>query len=157
MSFNDREEKILNILNEKSFIRSSELAKLLYVSVSTLRRDLEKLEKRNIIIKEHGICKLSNKFREERGAYELREQQYNSAKLKIAKEAVKLIKDGDNIMMDGSSTVYNMIHLLEDYNDLLVIYNIWSNYTFTYCSSKLSILFIWFCVLYMWLWCCDIC
>lgn len=123
MSFNDREEKILNILNEKSFVRSSDLAKMLYVSVSTLRRDLEKLEKRNIIIKEHGICKLSNKFREERGAYELREQQYNSAKLKIAKEAVKLIKDGDNIMMDGSSTVYSMIHLLEDYRDLLVITN----------------------------------
>ena len=46
MSFNDREEKILNILNEKSFVRSSELAKMLYVSVSTLRRDLEKLEKK---------------------------------------------------------------------------------------------------------------
>ena len=49
MSFGDREEKILNILYEKDTIRSSELAKILYVSVSTLRRDLEKLqEKLNI-------------------------------------------------------------------------------------------------------------
>ena len=123
MSFNDREEKILNILYEKSFVRSSELAKMLYVSISTLRRDLEKLEQKNLIIKEHGICKLSKEHRDERGTYELREQQYNTAKLKIAKEAIKLIKDGDNIMMDGSSTVYTMIHLLENYKDLLIITN----------------------------------
>lgn len=123
MSFNDREEKILNILYEKSFVRSSELAKMLYVSVSTLRRDLEKLEQKQLIIKEHGVCKLSKKSRDERGSYELREHQYNSAKLKIAKEAIKLIKDGDNIMMDGSSTVYSMIHLLEDYKNLLIITN----------------------------------
>lgn len=123
MSFNDREEKILTILYEKTFVRSSELAKMLYVSVSTLRRDLEKLEKKGLIIKEHGICKLSKKHRDERGSYELREQQYNVAKLKIAKEAIKYIKDGDNIMMDGSSTVYSMIHLLEEFKDLLIITN----------------------------------
>lgn len=123
MSFNDREEKILNILYEKSFVRCSELAKMLYVSVSTLRRDLEKLEQKNLIIKEHGVCKLSKEHRDERGTYELREHQYNNAKLKIAKEAIKLIKDGDNIMMDGSSTVYTMIHLLENYKDLLIITN----------------------------------
>lgn len=123
MSFNDREQKILNILYEKPFIRCSELAKLLYVSISTLRRDLEKLEQKDLIIKEHGICKLSKEHRGERGTYELREQQYNAAKLKIAKEAINLIKDGDNIMMDGSSTVYSMIHLLEYYKDLLIITN----------------------------------
>ena len=91
MSFNDREEKILNILYEKSFVRSSDLAKMLYVSISTLRRDLEKLEQKELIVKEHGICKLNKKLRDERGSYELREQQYNTAKLKIAKEAIKLI------------------------------------------------------------------
>lgn len=123
MSFNDREQKILNILYEKPFVRSSDLAKMLYVSVSTLRRDLEKLEKKDIIVKEHGICKLSRKLREERDSFELREQQFNSAKLKIAKQAIRLIKNGDNIMMDGSSTVYSMIHLLEDYKDLLIITN----------------------------------
>ena len=123
MSFNDREQRILDILYDKSFVRCSDLAKMLYVSVSTLRRDLEKLEKRELIIKEHGICKLGNKFRDERGSYELREQQYNDAKIKIAKQAISFLKDGDNIMMDGSSTVYNMIHLLDNYKDILVITN----------------------------------
>ena len=69
MSFNDREQKILNILNEKNSIRNSELSKLLYVSVSTLRRDLEKLEDKNLIIREHGMCKLNHHLRDEKYFY----------------------------------------------------------------------------------------
>ena len=123
MSFNDREERILNILREKNSIRCSELAKLLYVSVSTLRRDLEKLEEKNFIIREHGICKLSSKLRDEKYSYNLREQQNGVAKNRIARKAVKLIKDGSNIMMDGSSTVFGLIPYLEEFRDLLVISN----------------------------------
>ncbi len=123
MSFNDREEKILNILKDKNFVRSSELAKMLYVSVSTLRRDLEKLEQKELIVREHGICKLGKTLRDERNAYELRERQASEAKVKIAKKAVNLIKDGDCIMMDGSSSAYSILHLLEKYKNLLIITN----------------------------------
>lgn len=123
MSFNDREEKILNILHEKNSIRNSELAKLLYVSVSTLRRDLQKLEDKNLIMKEHGMCKLSRKLQDEKRSYHLREQKDNIAKNRIAREAVKLLKDGDNIMMDGSSTVFNIIQYLDAFRNLLVISN----------------------------------
>ena len=123
MSFNDREEKILEILRERYSIRSSELAKLLYVSVSTLRRDLQKLEEKNLIIKEHGRCKLSSRLKEEKISYNLRQQQRGIAKNKMAKEAVKFVKDGDNIMLDGSSSAYSIIHFLDEFRDLLVISN----------------------------------
>ena len=123
MSYSDREEKILDILFEKHSIRSKDLASLLYVSVSTLRRDLTKLEKKKLIIKEHGICRLSSKSRDEKFSYNLREQQSSVAKNKIAKEASKFIKDGDNIMMDGSSTAYHIVHFLDQFRDLLVISN----------------------------------
>lgn len=123
MSFNDREEKIISILREKNSIRSSELAKLLYVSVSTLRRDLEKLEDKNLIIREHGLCRISNNIRDEKYYYHLRERQGNVAKNQIARVAVELIKDGDVIMIDGSSTGFNMVQFLERFEDLLVISN----------------------------------
>ena len=45
------------------------------------------------------------------------------AKNKIAKEAVNLIKDGDNIMLDGSSTVFNLVQHLNKFRNLLVISN----------------------------------
>ena len=123
MSFNDREQKILNILNEKNSIRNNELSKLLYVSVSTLRRDLEKLEDKNLIIREHGMCKLNHSLHDEKYFYHLREQQGNVAKNKIAKQAVNMIKDGDNIMLDGSSTAFNIVKHLNHFRNLLVISN----------------------------------
>lgn len=123
MSFNDREEKILSILREKSSIRNAELSKLLYVSVSTLRRDLEKLEDKNLIIREHGTSKLVNRMEDQKYFYHLDEQQNNIAKSKIAKEAVEIIKDGDNIMIDGSSTAFHLVQYLDKFRDLLVISN----------------------------------
>ena len=123
MSFSDREEKILDILYEKNAVRSSELAKLLSLSVSTLRRDLEKLEAKRLVVKEHGICKLNSTMRDERSSYNLREQQSNVAKNKIAKEAVRFVKDGDNIMIDGSSSAFSILRYLDQFRDLLVISN----------------------------------
>lgn len=123
MSFNDREQKILDILQEENTIRSSELAKKLYVSVSTLRRDLEKLEAKGLIVKEHGLCKLKLNFGDEKFAYNLREQYSQVAKNQIAKNAVRLIKDGNSIMMDGSSTVHSILRYLNKNRNLLIISN----------------------------------
>ena len=123
MSFNDREEKIMNILRERNSIRCSELSKLLYVSVSTLRRDLEKLEEKKLIIKEHGICKISNTIRDGKNYYHSRERQENVAKNKIAKRAIEFIKDGDSIMLEGSSTTFNIVQYLDKFEDLLIISN----------------------------------
>ena len=123
MSFNDREQKILDILYEKNVVRSSELAKELYVSISTLRRDLEKLEAKRLIIKEHGLCRLSSSISDEKFSYKIREQQSTVAKKRIAQEASIRIKDGNNIMLDGSSTAYGILRYIDKYRDLLVISN----------------------------------
>jgi DeoR/GlpR family transcriptional regulator of sugar metabolism len=123
MSFNDREERILDILRERNTVRCSELAKLLYVSVSTLRRDLEKLENKDFVVHEHGICRLSSKLRDEKYSYNMREQQNGIAKRKIAKAATAFIKDGSNIMLDGSSSAFALLPHFGEFRDLLVISN----------------------------------
>ena len=123
MSFHDREESILKHLYEKGSLKNSELAKLLYVSPATLRRDLKALEEKELIVREYGTCRLSKKLRDERTLFQLQEQQHSSAKMKIARKAVKLIENGNIILLDGSSTAYNIIHLLEGFEDLLVITN----------------------------------
>ena len=124
MSFQDRQDKILDILQKKDTMKNSELAKLLYVSPATMRRDLDAMEQKGLIIRKYGICTLSNKARDERNFFLLREQNQSSAKQTMARKAVKLIKNGDRIMLDGSSTsVYNIVHLLEGFENLFVITN----------------------------------
>lgn len=123
MSLHDREDKIMNILHEKQSIKNKKLAELLYVSSATMRRDLDLLEQKGLIVRKYGECSLSKKAKDERNFFLLREQNQSSAKQSMAKRAVKFIKNGDRIMLDGSTSAYNIVHLLEGFEKLLVITN----------------------------------
>ena len=121
MPFYDREEKILNILLEKDSASIRELSEKLYVSVPTLRRDLVTLEEKGKIIRTHGGAQLVKKSADEKIPFFLREQERNGAKSIMARKAVEYVKNGDIIMLDGSTSAYNIIPLLAEYNKLIVI------------------------------------
>ena len=121
MPFYEREGKILNALMEKENVTLQELSEKLYVSIPTLRRDLIKLEQLGKIIRTHGGAKLVKKAADENIPLFLREQEQNSAKAQIAKKAASLIKDGDTIFLDGSTSAYSIIPLLAEFRKLTVI------------------------------------
>ena len=121
MPFYEREDLILNALLEKESMSTQELSKKLFVSVPTLRRDLMKLEEKGRIVRTHGGAKLVKRSADEQIPFFLREQVQNDSKNAIAHKAVEFIKDGDVIMLDGSTSAYNIVPLLADYKKLLVI------------------------------------
>ncbi len=121
MPFYERQEKILNVLLEKETISTRELSEKLYVSIPTLRRDLIKLEEQGKIIRTHGGAQLRKKAADEKIPFFLREQEQNSAKSVMAQKAVEFVKDGDILMLDGSTSAYNIIPLLADFQNLIVI------------------------------------
>ena len=121
MPFYEREEKILNALMEKESVSIRELSEKLYVSIPTLRRDMIKLEALGKIMRTHGGATLIKKAADENIPLFLREQEQNSAKDKIAQKAVTLVKDGDTIFLDGSTSAYSIIPLLAPYRKLTVI------------------------------------
>ena len=51
---NDRLTKILETINEKYSVDIRTLMKLFYASESTIRRDLNELEKSGLILRSHG-------------------------------------------------------------------------------------------------------
>ena len=121
MPFYEREERILNALLEKDTVRVQELADKLYISVPTLRRDLAKLESLGKIIRTHGGARLRKSPADKQIPIVLREQEQNSAKDMIGRKAATLVKDGDIIMLDASTSAYSVIPYLADFNDLIVI------------------------------------
>ena len=121
MPFYEREEKILNALLEKESMTTQELSAKLFVSQPTLRRDLIKLEQMGKIIRTHGGAQLLSKSADEKIPFYLREQEQNDAKSIIARKAVEYIKDGDIIMLDGSTSACSIVPLLADFNNLIVI------------------------------------
>lgn len=121
MPFYEREEKILNALLEKNSMTTQELSAKLFVSAPTLRRDLIKLEQMGKVIRTHGGAQLINKSADEKIPFFLREQEQNDAKEIMARKAVKFIKDGDIIMLDGSTSAYRIIPRLATFKNLIVI------------------------------------
>lgn len=121
MPFYEREERILNALMEKDTMGVRELAGKLYISVPTLRRDLVKLEAMGKIIRTHGGAKLHKMPADKQIPIVLREQEQNLAKDIIGRKAASLVKDGDIIMLDASTSAYSVIPYLADFTDLIVI------------------------------------
>ncbi len=56
----DRRQNILSILAERESVNTQELAKLLDVSLVTLRRDLRDLQKSGLVINGYGVVRAVN-------------------------------------------------------------------------------------------------
>ena len=118
----ERRNSIRQILEDEKTVSAAALAKRFYVSESTIRRDLEKLSGEGVVRRTYGGAVI----RENTGddlPITVRERENADAKLFIAKEAVKLIKNGDAIILDTSSTVTALVPLLHVFEGLTVITN----------------------------------
>ena len=96
----DRITSILNLLTraEDHRIEVSQLSEALGVSQVTVRKDLDELERRQMISREHGFAVLKDSDDiTGRLAYHYEE------KVKIASRACRLIKDNDTVMIESGS------------------------------------------------------
>ncbi len=120
----DRERLILEKIIADKRVYVKELAKEIYASEPSIRRDLNSLEKQGLIKRIHGGAIL-----EESGTsllkipFLVRELEESDAKVIMAKKAIELIKDNDVIFLDASSSAYNLIPFLVTKNKLTVITN----------------------------------
>lgn len=114
-----RQEEIISIVSENKKIEVNQLADLLQVSRVTIRKDLDKLEARGILHRQHGFAVLNN---QNDINYRL---AYNyDLKLRIAKEAAKLVKDGETVMIESGSTCTLLAEQLAYHkNDVTIITN----------------------------------
>lgn len=78
------------------------------------------MEKQGLIKRSHGGAMLFKSSSEET-AFALREQENTQAKRTMARLAVKLIKNGDSVFLDSSSTTGFTIPLLNSFEYLSVI------------------------------------
>ncbi len=121
MPFYDREQKILDILASEESISLDALSKKLYISLPTIRRDLIKLEKKGLILRMHGRVALKRAQADTKIPFSLRTDERSEAKEKMAISASRLIKDGDTVMLDGSTSAYHIIPHLRDKKNIIVI------------------------------------
>ena len=94
----NRQTKILEIVTEHNRIEVAKLAQLLQVSQVTTRKDLDQLEAKGLIKREHGYALLcSNDDINNRLAY------HYELKRRIAQAAASLVRDGETVMIESGS------------------------------------------------------
>ncbi len=122
--YRDREKYILEVLLRDKEVSVKELAKTMYASEQSIRRDLQKLEKEGLVKRVHGGAILEESDASKiKIPFLIREFAYYNEKTIIAKKAAELVNDGNVIFIDGSSSAYNMIPFLTTKNDLTIITN----------------------------------
>lgn len=123
MTTYERRQSLLDILRKQPGLRVPELAMALDVSEGTVRNDLNALEQQRALVRVHGGAVLNRQDQFQNASFVKRYQQNAAAKLAIAREAAVLVKDGDSILLDASSTVYYLARALSERQHLRVMTN----------------------------------
>ncbi|HEX7424236.1 MAG TPA: DeoR/GlpR family DNA-binding transcription regulator [Terriglobales bacterium] len=119
----ERRFRIREILTTQRTISASELCSTLEVTAATIRRDLAALEHEGVLVRSHGgaVSRMSStKFQP---SYEILTRSNSEEKAAIAREAEKLILDGDTVFLEGSTTVLELAGRLHNRNRLTVVTN----------------------------------
>ena len=108
-----RKKKIVDLIEEKEMVRIEELLNLLpEVSESTIRRDLQSLaQEGKLILLRGGAAKMKTSLSIDL-PIETKLVINREAKERISKFAASLIKDGEVVYLDASTTVIPMVKYL---------------------------------------------
>lgn len=122
MLANQRREKIFELIQEDGSAKVIDLARIFKVTEVTIRQDLEKLEKDDLVIKEHGGAFLKN-IKDQVQSFSLRPQKNIDKKQLIAKKCLEFIQNGDSIILDSGTTTTEIAKHLKGFKNLQVITN----------------------------------
>jgi DeoR family transcriptional regulator, fructose operon transcriptional repressor len=107
----ERHQHILEYAIKHGLARTKKLALEFGVHEMTVRRDMEFLEEQGLLERVHGGARIVKEASEE-VAYSLRAAQRTLEKQRIARAALDLIKDGDTIVIDSSTTGLALVRML---------------------------------------------
>ncbi len=118
----ERRNEILETLQKEKRVVVSELSQHYQVTEETIRRDLEKLENEGLVVKSYGGAVL-NEQNIVGLPFDVRKNQCVAEKQKIAGLVADLVREGEAVMLDVSSTAVYIARELKKKEALTVITN----------------------------------
>ncbi|WP_432800241.1 DeoR/GlpR family DNA-binding transcription regulator [Poriferisphaera sp. WC338] len=104
----ERQQKLIDMLREHKTMQLDDMAAQLGVSSSTVRRDLEVLEKQGLLERTRaGAVYHSNAVADNEPTFALagRMKEHIDAKRRIGQKAAQMVEPGMTVLLDGGSTV----------------------------------------------------
>jgi len=106
----ERKVVILQLMESGERVKVGDLSQRFEVSESTVRRDLQELENGGLIQRTHGgAISVQSSFEL---SYQEKEIRCYDEKLKIAKTAANLVKDGETVFLDAGTTTLQIAYAL---------------------------------------------
>ena len=120
----ERQEKILEVMERKNKVTVKELSSLFGVSSVTIRKDLNDLCDQGLAVRTHGGAMKRTGTRFEKNQDEKQQEAYQE-KQAIAEYIYKDICDGETIMLYGGSTIQELAKKIKtvSWKDLTVVTN----------------------------------
>lgn len=115
-------KKILEYLQNKQYATIEKMSADFLVSPSTIRRRLDELQKKELITRTHGGAKI-NATNDFFPSFTFRSHENALEKKSIALSAIKLIKNGDFIFLDGSTSSFFIAEYLNEFSNISVMTN----------------------------------
>ncbi len=119
---NQRQNQIIEILKENGYASTAKLAKTLYSSLPTIRRDLIALENAGYLVRSHGGASLppNTSILE---PIDFRRINHRAEKQIICATAKNYLKDYQVIFFDESTTLLPLIKYLSSLKNAIIITN----------------------------------
>ncbi len=114
--------QILEYIEEHHKATVAELCERFKVSSATIRNDLRDLEASSRLIRTHGGAIVKSKTGLETDMNQRRVENL-AAKRRIAEVALRLVEDGDTIILDTGTTTLELARLLAQRQDVTVVTN----------------------------------
>lgn len=118
----ERLDQIAALVREQGRASVAELSERFSVSPVTIRNDLTTLEQQGLLVRTHGGA-MPDPMMGLEPAFALRQKLHADEKEHIGRAAAELVRDGDTIALDASTTAWQVARHIKDRRELTVVTN----------------------------------
>jgi DeoR/GlpR family transcriptional regulator of sugar metabolism len=118
-----RHQEVLQLVETKGQMSVGELTRYLGVSDDTIRRDLQNLQGRKLLLRTHGGAVSTASLVHHETPFLIRANANADAKSRIGRAAVQLIADGETLIVNAGSTTFAFAASLGPRRNLTLVTN----------------------------------
>jgi DeoR/GlpR family transcriptional regulator of sugar metabolism len=118
-----RRDQELQLVESRGQVSVEELARHFAVSDDTIRRDLQNLERRRLLLRTHGGAVSIALLAHRETPFLIRAKANADAKGRIGRAAARLISDGETLLLNAGSTTFAFAASLGSHRNLTIVTN----------------------------------
>lgn len=119
----ERQNKILELLNENDSLLVTEMSKIFKCSDETIRRDLKELDKAKLLTRTHGGAFMARK-NDKTYPTKIRNILLLNEKTRLSEKVINFINENDLIFLDSSTTCYQLAkHIISNKMNVTIATN----------------------------------